>query len=128
MLGLQGEEEAGGEAVDVVHTVHVTVFLGLGQITVSEGEDVPDHGKPGPGDVEGGAEAEESPGPGHLYGGAEEVLEEPVLLPRLLGPAHGVHSPVLGHHAVLLTLSVHYSQQTGLLTERIPTKKLRARD
>ena len=41
---------------------------------------------------------------------------------RPLCPGDGVDSPVLGHHAVLLTLSVHHPQQSGLLTKWIPTE------
>ena len=37
VLGLQGEEEAGGEAVDVVHTVHVIHIFVLADISVTGG-------------------------------------------------------------------------------------------
>ena len=40
----------------------------------------------------------------------------------VLGAGHDVEAAVLGHHAVLLTLSVHHPQQPGLLTEWIPTE------
>ena len=56
------------------------------------------------------------------YGGAEQVLQKPVLLSSLLSPGDSVHSPVLRHHAVLLSLSVHHLQQPRLLTEGIPTE------
>ena len=37
VLRLQGEQEAGGEAVDVVHTVHVLLWLELVEVPVVEG-------------------------------------------------------------------------------------------
>ena len=108
MLCLQGEEEAGGEAVDVVHTVHVVLRLDLVEVTMGEGEEVPDHREHRPGDVERGGEAEDGPGPGQLYGRAEEILEEPVLLLGCLGLAHSVHSPVLsgGGNSLFLQIIV----------------------
>ena len=95
MLCLQGEEEAGGEAVDVVHTVHVVLGLDLVEVTMAVGEEVPGHSEHRPGDVEGGGEAEDGPGPGELYGRAEEILQEPVLLLSSLGQVYSVHSSVL---------------------------------
>ena len=37
VLRLQGEQKAGGEAVDVVHTVHVLLWLELVEVPVVEG-------------------------------------------------------------------------------------------
>ena len=57
VLCLQGEEEAGTEAVDVVDTVHVVLGLDLVEVTMGEGEEVPGQREHRPGDVEGGGEA-----------------------------------------------------------------------
>ena len=97
VLCLQGEEEAGGEAVEVVHAVHVVLWLHLLEVSMVEGEEVPDHREHRPGHVEGGGEAEDGPGPGQLDGGGEEILEEPVLLASILSQVHSVHSPMLSH-------------------------------
>ena len=68
VLSLKGEQKAGGEALDVVHTVHMVIVLSLVQITVTkhkdlknlfplwiccipEGEKIPDYSKPRPGHV-----------------------------------------------------------------------------
>ena len=58
MLRFQREQEAGGEAVDGVDArdVGVVVEVGLLQVSVLEGGEIPDDGKEQPGEEEGGGE------------------------------------------------------------------------
>ena len=97
MLSLEGKQEAGREAVEIVHAVHVVLWLHQLEVSMVESEEVPDHREHRPGHVEGGGEAEDGPGPGQLYGRGEEILEEPVLLSSILSQVHSVHSPMLSH-------------------------------
>ena len=80
VLGLQAEEEAGGEVLDVVHTHNVLLRLVLHQVSMDKGHQVPDHCEDQPGQEEGGGEAHEDHGPGQVDGRREEVLQESVVL------------------------------------------------
>ena len=80
VLGLQTEEEAGGEVLDVVHTHNVLLRLVLHQVSMDKGHQVPDHCEDQPGQEEGGGEAHEDHGPGQVDGRREEVLQESVVL------------------------------------------------
>ena len=66
MLGLQAEEEAGGEVMDVVHADDVVLGPRVAEVPVGEHHQVPDGREEGPRDQEGGGEAEQGPGPGKI--------------------------------------------------------------
>ena len=119
VLGLQTEQEAGGEVLDVVHANSVVVGLVVGHVAMDIGHQVPDHSKQQPGQEEGGGKAEEDDRPGHVDGGGEEVFEEAVILLSIV-PRVGVDPPVFAHQTVPLRQVVHHSQHSGLLLEQSP--------
>ena len=77
VLGLEAEEEAGGEAYDVVHAGDVLLPPLLVQVAMGEDHQVPDHSEHRPGDQERGGEAQQRPRPGKVNHGGEKVLQKP---------------------------------------------------
>ena len=122
MLSLQTEEEGRGEAPNIINTINMILRLVISHVTMNQGYQIPEHSEHDPGDVEWCAETEERPEPGQLYGWGEEILEQSVLFPCLIGVGEDVDSPMLRHHAVLLWLCVHHLHQSWLLTKWIPTE------
>ena len=102
MLCFQGEEEAGGEVLYVLHTSHMVVPKLEAQVAMCEDNEVPDAGEHDPGDDERGGEAEQRPGPRQVDHRGEEVFEKPVRLLVLLGSPVCVQSTVLRNHSISL--------------------------
>ena len=76
MLCLQTEEEAGREALDVLHTVHVVLGQRGAEVPVAQGHQVPHTRKQQPRREEGRGEGEQRPRPVKVDHRGEEVLQE----------------------------------------------------
>ena len=72
------------------------------EVTMGENDEVPEASKDGPGDDEGGGEAEQGPGPRQVDHRGEEVFEKPMCLLVLLSSPVRVQSPVFRNHSVSL--------------------------
>lgn len=112
-LGLDEEEEGGGEVIDIGHAGRVIADVGFVQVAPSVG-DHPPHGRhEEPGHGVGENEDEEVPAPLEVHQGGEEVREVAAGLAAqvavlYIAPAVLVHEPLplfLGHKLLLRALA-----------------------